>query len=414
MFVANGLELRAMLGSTQDQSNSQSLTVHTQVTGSPPAPITDIPYNSNLIARSQLSALIKTIPDSQGWLYPSAYRRFATLYKGESFDMIVPTTNPRVFNPLHAWGAVTPTNGTYGPGATFPYWGTILSGGVYIPDVSANTIAQAETECLNKLSEGTIALGASIGEGKQTIEQIVTGTTSLIKAFAAIKRGNFKKAAKELGTAWTGGKNFSFRSAWLALQYAWLPLMSDIYSGFDAFIAGMRSKNAYIHAQRSVTKGYPDFPRPAALTTWKYSGRTQTGCSVSLWATVEDEWLHLLESIGLTNPLAIAWELMPFSFVVDWLLPIGNFLQAITATLGLKFKAGSRTIKSWSDVRIEMSIYPSGIYLTPGGQMPKCRMQNLCMVRTNYGGFPIPKLYIKSPFSSTHVASAIALLGQLR
>jgi hypothetical protein len=31
---------------------------------------------------------------------------------------------------------------------------------------------------------------------------------------------------------------------------------------------------------------------------------------------------------GLKDPLSVAWELLPYSFVADWFIPIGDFLQA--------------------------------------------------------------------------------------
>lgn len=38
----------------------------------------------------------------------------------------------------------------------------------------------------------------------------------------------------------------------------------------------------------------------------------------------------LLDQIGFQPNLATAWDLVPLSFVVDWLLPVGNFLDSLT------------------------------------------------------------------------------------
>lgn len=43
--------------------------------------------------------------------------------------------------------------------------------------------------------------------------------------------------------------------------------------------------------------------------------------------------LLLPAKVGLTNPLSVAWELIPFSFVVDWFLPIGKYLDALDVPL---------------------------------------------------------------------------------
>jgi len=45
--------------------------------------------------------------------------------------------------------------------------------------------------------------------------------------------------------------------------------------------------------------------------------------------------LLLASRMGLINPLAIAWELVPFSFVVDWFTKFGDVLEAKTDFLGI-------------------------------------------------------------------------------
>lgn len=38
------------------------------------------------------------------------------------------------------------------------------------------------------------------------------------------------------------------------------------------------------------------------------------------------KWIY--PRLGLKDPLSIAWELVPYSFVADWFIPIGAWLQA--------------------------------------------------------------------------------------
>ena len=40
--------------------------------------------------------------------------------------------------------------------------------------------------------------------------------------------------------------------------------------------------------------------------------------------------------LGLVNPASVAWELIPFSFLVDWFLPVGKFLESYTDTVGMQ------------------------------------------------------------------------------
>lgn len=38
--------------------------------------------------------------------------------------------------------------------------------------------------------------------------------------------------------------------------------------------------------------------------------------------------VNVPQLVGLMDPLSVAWELVPFSFVLDWFLPIGSWLSA--------------------------------------------------------------------------------------
>ena len=44
---------------------------------------------------------------------------------------------------------------------------------------------------------------------------------------------------------------------------------------------------------------------------------------------------NTFSSLGLANPALVAWELVPFSFVIDWVLPIGSWLTATGPLLGV-------------------------------------------------------------------------------
>ena len=39
---------------------------------------------------------------------------------------------------------------------------------------------------------------------------------------------------------------------------------------------------------------------------------------------------------GLDNPTLAVWEAMPYSFVVDWFLPVGDYLSSLSAFNGIE------------------------------------------------------------------------------
>lgn len=59
-----------------------------------------------------------------------------------------------------------------------------------------------------------------------------------------------------------------------------------------------------------------------------------------------------LAQTGIDNPALLAWELLPYSFVVDWFLPVGNYLESLNAFSGFSFVSGwvSYRTEQWYSV----------------------------------------------------------------
>lgn len=129
---------------------------------------------------------------------------------------------------------------------------------------------------------------------------------------------------------------------------------------------------------------------------------------------VENPNLHRATTLGLTNPAAIAWELVPFSFVVDWFIPIGNFLNSWTDFLGLRFEDSYNT----RYVKVENLRLYNGSGVPPGHPAYKeiYRANSICMARAVQRelGTISPVIYPKQfkGFSVIRGATAISLLIQ--
>jgi hypothetical protein len=107
------------------------------------------------------------------------------------------------------------------------------------------------------------------------------------------------------------------------------------------------------------------------------------------------------------------WERVPFSFVVDWFLPIGNWLNAMDALLGYQDIWSSTSVKTAADYSFSGSseFYPNEkfVYASLTGSR---RYRKL--VRSVDSGLIIPRMpRIKDPKSLTHMANGLALLTQV-
>jgi hypothetical protein len=119
-----------------------------------------------------------------------------------------------------------------------------------------------------------------------------------------------------------------------------------------------------------------------------------------------------LASLGITNPLLVAWELVPFSFVVDWFLPIGNYLESLDSLLGYETAYTSTStfqVVEWTDVGKSAS-FSGGRYIKNIWVGTKKVTK---LVRTTSSGVPIPHPpFLKDGRSLGHMANGLALLSQ--
>jgi hypothetical protein len=119
---------------------------------------------------------------------------------------------------------------------------------------------------------------------------------------------------------------------WLEYSYGWKPLVEDIYRAVNVMQQPFPHKVIRGKAQGRFETVVPTHNNYAWTdTTYKWHLRLllQLKVSVSSW------FAWKANELGLTNPLSVAWEVVPFSFVVDWFLPIGKYLQSLTDFVGL-------------------------------------------------------------------------------
>lgn len=266
-----------------------------------------------------------------------------------------------------------------------------------------NTRRRVEVEAMLKLQNGRVNLGNALAESKTTLGHIASTATDVLLAYRAARRGDVKSVAKHLGVK-PGGRARPDK-AWLEYQYAWKPLLGDIYDAYNSLQKAFDQKGQILHVVRVVT----DTAKP---TRANVSGSSTRKHRCHIWCRVDQAGLHAATQLGLTNPLAIAWELMPYSFVVDWMLPIGNVLSACTAPMGLTFLSGSVSV-SVNGYHTEERPFNVFGGLPVKGVNPQVVTHVASYDRVALGGFPLPRLYYKSPFTTEKMMSASALISGL-
>lgn len=143
---------------------------------------------------------------------------------------------------------------------------------------------------------------------------------------------------KQIGTLSTYLRNFhpaTWARRWLTLQYGVKPLMSSAYGTFDA-IMNRRLFNYSRLVGRAkevvdVRKTYVDnlYVPSKILHRGQTRRRAILVCEYKIANTVVDQ----LSGYTSLNPASLAWELLPYSFVVDWVYDIGGYLRNLEGAL---------------------------------------------------------------------------------
>lgn len=280
---------------------------------------------------------------------------------------------------------------------------------------------------LSRLKGMKVNLGVAFGERKQT-SQLLLGTASRIAgAIRGLRQGNLAKVANSLGlsqqrvTSTVNGArkkssrlspSKAFANEWLALQYGWKPLLSDVYKSAEGLAALSETRRVKISAGRERQWAYkwpaPLFWNAVPATRTEY-GRYSRKYTYIFSTT--NEVLKDLSAWGVTNPASIAWELLPWSFVIDWFIPIGEYIDSWDATLGLSFEKGCVT--TFKKFRVNMK--SNGV--VQGSTTYECHGSGFSEVvtceRSVLNGFVHPSLPDLSPYITfNRGVSAVALLRQ--
>lgn len=127
-------------------------------------------------------------------------------------------------------------------------------------------------------------------------------------------------------------------NTWLEWKYGWQSLMTDVV-GLSKTIEDVRSKDANLDGviktsvtRRSSLTGPYSIEQSPSSSGIRRETLMEKG-TLTCRFKINNPDLLLPAKVGLTNPLSVAWELIPFSFVVDWFLPIGKYLDALDVPL---------------------------------------------------------------------------------
>jgi hypothetical protein len=227
------------------------------------------------------------------------------------------------------------------------------------------------SKLLGKLNQAEINVPVALLEADKAFSLVQQTTVRLARSFRNVRRGQFSRAADELGITLSQRKrkrlNRRFRIQtgrdmtsttqridqfsrnWLEFRYGWTPLYNDVYNAAQLVSGDDKSAqkkkdfikiNTHESVETDVSSQIAANPFLGDYEVDGVGSVAKGKHGIGVFYREVDELARYKAKLGLNNPYLVAWELIPLSFVVDWFIPVGNAIKSLTAYAGLEFVAG--------------------------------------------------------------------------
>jgi len=242
--------------------------------------------------------------------------------------------------------------------------------------MKARMLNSVKLKALVKIADAKVNVAVAYAEASKTSDLILDAARRIHGAYRSFRRGDLRGIAQNLNIT-----PKRLHKSWLEYKYGWMPLLMDVKGAAEFFAQQhvIRPPVFQVSASEEATKAYP-----WTYTDEAYGGtalKTQTGLysshlkvRVKIWCELSSPHLSELQQIGLTNPALVAWELVPFSFVFDWFVQVGDWLTGMTALHGVTVKRAMYSIvEDQAGVRVSpetfniTGTYPNTVTFTDSG-----------------------------------------------
>ncbi len=265
---------------------------------------------------------------------------------------------------------------------------------------------------LNDQVRGDLDLSVALAEA---------GTTArMIKA-----TGKLLNHARKLKPPGGFGSTKDVANGYLQFKYGWNPLVSDVFKAADESLRivfnELRKFKAEVRIPRDGTYQvvYPSVFNAVNVPVSRNAGKGKTyaGCTIGLALAIPPSSFQLDRWTSM-NPVSLAWELIPYSFVVDWFVDIGSTLRNVeTACLyNAAFKWGYVSEINRLEADDSILSHRERINATQERELYSvtAKVKHIQFNRSLLSTYPFPRRpTVKVDLGSSQLFSAAALLRQL-
>lgn len=204
---------------------------------------------------------------------------------------------------------------------------------------------------------------AELGSALRMMTNPIAGLASFLNKF-------FMKGGVRIRHPNTRAALSYLSDKWLEVRYGWIPLCSDFAKGLDSvythsvpFIQGERGKKVI-----GPTTIGPTIVNGVTLSgmnltySYRYTRTSYTEARAKIYFTIIDRKHFRKVKLGLDslNFPKTVWELVPFSFAVDWFADVGSWISAITPNPAIHTLGASVSFEGTEQTTLEGNLMYSG------------------------------------------------------
>lgn len=285
-------------------------------------------------------------------------------------------------------------------------------------DASATTriIDETVTAMWAESSSHDADLFVGLAELSETIAMLRKPLSSIQKLLGQAVRKQRKKT-KTRGRVTPKEYREAVTGTWMETRYGWRPFLSEISGILKALESphGVQRKFYRKSSKKEFSTTETVAHNMGSWTTTYQRDITET--VVCRAGMVIDDEVSLARALGLdlSGLLVVPWEVIPASFVLDWVANVGDYLSAIGAYATRKPTATWYTLEK----TIVTSIYPVGTVPAAGRLMirnPNDRIQVVLVEKNRIKNAPPPSLTVKADWaqvkSVSHTIDLAIILSQ--
>lgn len=226
------------------------------------------------------------------------------------------------------WIRTRATRVTYGVNYDYPF---LRSGvGSLPPQFTGNDENALQGKLAEAIKGHSFNASMAFAEVDKTTSTIKRSALAVTRMMRGLTSGNAQMALRALGAlpgqkvqAQVGArlKRGDIPGALLAMRYGWEPLLSDAYKAYDALRVSSKNRSLTFKVRKTIKYDGEDSSAPSI-----YKLPCKGFRSVTLNVQMSEK-LGFVQDYNVLDPAGVLWERVPYSFVVDWFIPIGQFLE---------------------------------------------------------------------------------------